>query len=234
MINSFLLIGQSNMAGRGIVTEVAPIINENVVSFKSGQWVTAAEPLHNDKPELAGIGPGVSFADYLQKKYDKTIGLIPCAFGGTAIMEWQKEGSLYTNAVEQTREAILTSKLKGILWHQGESDTHTLSDAQLYKGRFETFIADLLNDIGNLNIPIIIGQLGEFLKDNTTHQNFDIVNKSLLEITSTKASYGFVTTEGLKHRGDLLHFDSVSQRALGIRYAKSYDECSMRLGISLE
>jgi len=234
MINSFLLIGQSNMAGRGIVTEVAPIINENVFSFKSGQWVTATEPLHNDKPGLAGIGPGVSFADHLQRKYDKTIGLIPCALGGTAIMEWQKGGSLYNNAVEQTMEAVLTSKLKGILWHQGESDTHTLSDAQLYKDRFETFLADLLRDIGDLNIPIILGQLGEFLKDNPTHQNYEVVNKSLLEIAGSKACYGFVTTEGLNHRGDLLHFDSVSQRELGIRYAKSYDECSRRLGISLE
>lgn len=234
MINSFLLIGQSNMAGRGIIGEVDQIVNENILSFKNGEWVKAEEPLHNDKPGMAGIGPGMSFANYLQEKYSKKIGLIPCAFGGTAINEWQKGGTLYDNAITQTISACKTSTLKGILWHQGESDTHTPTEAALYKGRLERFISDLLKDLDISGIPIIFGQLGEFLKDNQTHQSYDIINQVQLEMSHSEPNYGFVTTEGLKHRGDILHFDSASQRELGVRYARCYEECSKRLGVNLE
>ena len=71
MINSFLLIGQSNMAGRGELSEVEPIENKEVLVFKNGEWVTAKEPMHSDNPSLAGIGLGMSFADRLQKKFRK-------------------------------------------------------------------------------------------------------------------------------------------------------------------
>ncbi len=117
MINSFLLIGQSNMAGRGLLQEVEPIENKDILMFTDSNWVIANEPLHDDKPELAGIGLGMSFADSLQRKFGRKIGCIPCAFGGTALREWQKGEYLYTNAVDKTVEALETSRLKGVLWH---------------------------------------------------------------------------------------------------------------------
>jgi hypothetical protein len=54
----FLLIGQSNMAGRGIIDEVPAIDDPNILMFRDGEWVTAREPLHTDKPERTGIGIG--------------------------------------------------------------------------------------------------------------------------------------------------------------------------------
>lgn len=73
--------------------------------FRENKWVTAKEPLHTDKPNLAGIGLGMSFAETLQNKFDKTIGLIPCSFGGTSLSEWQKGGKVYTNACSVTMES---------------------------------------------------------------------------------------------------------------------------------
>ena len=75
----------------------------------------------------------MSFADTLQKKSPKQIGLIPCAVGGSSLGEWQKGGSLYNNTVAATLEAVKSSTLKGILWHQGESDSDTLETAKSYK-----------------------------------------------------------------------------------------------------
>lgn len=222
------------MAGRGSLTETCPIVNENIMCFKDSKWVKAVEPLHSDKPELAGIGPGMSFADYLQRKHGKTIGLIPCAFGGTALTQWQKGEMLYNNAVEQTKKAIETSRLKGILWHQGESDTHTAEDASLYKERFDAFIRNLSADLGAADIPIIIGELGDFLRGIPGHSFYKEVNNSLREIAGSDSSYGFVTVEGLSHKGDFLHFDSSSQRELGLRYARCFEECAQRLVISLD
>ena len=38
MIHSFLLIGQSNMAGRGDIGDVAPIANPSLRVLRNGRW----------------------------------------------------------------------------------------------------------------------------------------------------------------------------------------------------
>ncbi len=61
-ISMFLLAGQSNMAGRG---EVPPDFEDDPrirVIAVDGTWKIAKHPLHADKPEKAGVGPGISFA----------------------------------------------------------------------------------------------------------------------------------------------------------------------------
>lgn len=42
MIKSFLMLGQSNMAGRGFLDEVAPIYNEKIKMLRNGQWQKVA------------------------------------------------------------------------------------------------------------------------------------------------------------------------------------------------
>lgn len=235
MINSFLLIGQSNMAGRGRVNEVEPIVNDNVFMFRKEAWETAVEPIHIDKPELAGIGLGMSFADELQKKCHKTIGLIPCAVGGTSLDEWKKGGKLYTNAVNMTNQALGKSKLRGILWHQGEADSGTLENASSYKDRFIEMISSLMKDINCSNIPIIVGGLGSFLQFHDNRCNYwTVINDSLNELCKENNNFAFVSSMDLTHNGDTLHFNSKSLREFGIRYAKTWLECSSKLNISLE
>lgn len=53
-MKSVLLIGQSNMAGRGFLNEATPIYNENIIMLEM------AEPIHFDR-SVAGVGPA-SFA----------------------------------------------------------------------------------------------------------------------------------------------------------------------------
>lgn len=55
------------------------------------------------------------------------IGLVPTAVGGTALRRWIKGGDLYEQAVARARVAAQTGVIRGVLWHQGESDakTHT-------------------------------------------------------------------------------------------------------------
>lgn len=234
MINSFLLIGQSNMAGRGSLQEVEPINNNNIFMFRDNQWVEAEEPLHTDKPEIAGIGLGMSFADILQRKSNKKIGLIPCAFGGTSLGEWQKGEPLYSNAVKETKEALKNSSLKGILWHQGESDSSSTHNAESYKERFLPFINSLTKDIGIKNVPIILGELGEFLVDHDKSIYSHIVNEELKNIGKTDKCFAFVSAKQLTDMGDSLHFDAKSLRVFGERYARKWEECIRDIGISLE
>ena len=81
----FLLIGQSNMAGRGKVTPADVQTHPRIFMLdKANAWVPAKDPAHFDKPTIAGVGLCSEFArraaaDAPQAK----IGLIPCAVGGT-------------------------------------------------------------------------------------------------------------------------------------------------------
>lgn len=234
MINSFLLIGQSNMAGRGRLAEVESIQNSDVFMFRDNKWVTAKEPIHTDKPDLAGIGLGMSFADELSRKYNKQIGLIPCAFGGTSLEQWRKSGELYLNAVESTKEALKNSSLKGMLWHQGESDSDNLDNAESYKDRFLPFINSLMKDIGALDMPIILGELGEFLAEFSECAYYKIVNEQLADIARENKCFDLVSARDLRDNGDLLHFNSKSLRQFGKRYANAWEACSGRLGVNLD
>lgn len=48
-MKSFLLIGQSNMAGRGEFGEVPEIINKKCYMLRNGKWVPMREPINPDR-----------------------------------------------------------------------------------------------------------------------------------------------------------------------------------------
>lgn len=57
----YLLVGQSNMAGRGKVEAIDTIRNAQVYVFNAAdEWSPAKEPLHYDKANR-GVGPGFAF-----------------------------------------------------------------------------------------------------------------------------------------------------------------------------
>ncbi len=223
-MNIFLLIGQSNMAGRGAPGEVASLQHPNIRMFRDGQWVQAETPLHTDKPEIAGVGPAMSFAvEMLKQDPDAIIGLVPCAVGGTPLSRWMPGADLYNNAVAAAREALSFGTLKGILWHQGEADSHTQEDAETYGQRLEEMIAVLRADLAAPEVPFIAGELGAFICDYDDGCDFfEIVNNRLRQLSETVPLYACVSAADLKDKGDHIHFDSASSREFGERYAREY------------
>ena len=221
----FLLIGQSNMAGRGRLGEVAPLVDDRVLMYREGQWVKAKEPLHTDKPERAGVGLGMSFAiELLKVRPGVRIGLVPCAVGGTPLSRWVPGADLYENAVAVCREALAEGKLKGILWHQGESDSGSGEDAGSYGVRFRAMIESLRRQFNSPGVPVVAGELGEFIKDRDEFGYFDTVNRQLREMEGEVPVYGCVSSEGLGDNGDMAHFNAAALREFGVRYARKYLE----------
>ncbi|KUP25259.1 sialate O-acetylesterase [Paenibacillus sp. DMB5] len=163
----FLLIGQSNMAGRGPLE--GPDINaepeKNIYKLDdNGVWLNAKEPVHNDKPELVGVGPGLAFArTVLGTLNGEKIGLIPCAVGGTKIGRWIPGGDLYERAVSRAWLALESGQLSGILWAQGESDSELEADAAVYKDRLFSLIQGLRQELAAEEVPFIAAKLGGFI-----------------------------------------------------------------------
>src|SRR6478736_6200586 len=216
----FLLIGQSNMAGRGVVEAQDRVPHPRVFMLtKELAWVPAVDPMHFDKPERIGTGLGKTFGAVLATADPgAVIGLVPAAFGSTTLDEWAPGQPHYVNAVARAKEALKHGKLAGILWHQGESD-RAPEKAATYAARFAKFIAQLRADLGTPDVPVIVGEIGHFC----AHEG--PVNAAIRQLPEVVPHCAVVTTEGLAGRPEepeVLHFETPAFRELGRRYAAAW------------
>lgn len=219
----YLLMGQSNMAGRGALDAIAPADNPRILALGAdGHWTVARDPLHGKVGRTEpGVGPGLSFAQAMLKSDPTiTIGLVPCAVGGTPLKRWVKGGDLYEQAVARARVASVDGVLAGVLWHQGETDSDKQPWADTYEARLTRMIADLRADLGRPDLPVVVGQLGEFLTPEK-HPGVDTVRAVLKHLPTVVPHTGYADSAGLVNKGDQLHFDTASARQLGIRYAEA-------------
>ena len=224
----FLLAGQSNMAGRGDVEAEDKQPHARVLMLsKDGNWVPAVDPMHYDKTN-AGVGLGRTFGKVLADgNTNITIGLIPAACGGSPISAWepgayfdQTTSHPYDDAIARARLAMKQGTLKAILWHQGESDGDPRL-APLYKAKLEQLIARFRKDLDAPDLPVIVGQLGQFEKAPWS-QSTKMVNDAQIAVAKEMKNVGFVSSDGLLSKSDNLHFDARSQREFGKRYAEAY------------
>ena len=209
-MQSVLLLGQSNMAGRGDINTVDPIVDERIFMLRNNAWVTMSEPIHNDKLS-AGVGLAASFAKAFVETFDCDLGLIPSAFGGTSLEDWQVGGYYYNRALEMALAAKESSEICAILWHQGESDQSNTTYAEELKIILDSFIRDL--GLDETKIVIVTGELGEFRKSSR-----DNVHNGLMELNNYYEKYGIASASGLTALDVTTHFDAPSLRVFGYRY----------------
>ena len=219
----YLLVGQSNMAGRGEIS----LSNQSTqhpnifVLNKENNWVPAKHPLHFDKPKVVGVGPGMAFATSMSEAAPGVkIGLVPCAVGGTSIQVWVPAGydnatktHPYNDALVRIKQAMKAGVFKGIIWHQGEADSNPKSAAE-YLSNLKALVARLRSEMGNNSLPLVAGELGTF----RTH--YQIINDQLQKLPGIIKNSALANSQNLTHKGDTTHFDSRSADELGRRMAE--------------
>lgn len=225
----FLLVGQSNMAGRGTLTLADKVPHARVLMLnQAGEWVPAVDPMHFDKPAAVGVGLGRTFALKLAEVYPgDTIGLIPCAVGGSPIDAWQPgvfypptKSHPWDDAMRRAKAALSAGTLRGILWHQGESDAKP-ELAPTYAAKLHDLVARLRRELQAPDVPFIAGQLGQFA-DKPWDEFMRRVDQAHRDLPKHVARTAWVSSTGLRHKGDQVHFDAESYRELGRRYADVY------------
>ncbi|XP_074380994.1 putative carbohydrate esterase At4g34215 [Apium graveolens] len=224
-----LLAGQSNMSGRGGVVNdtwdgIVPDESRPsrfIIQLTAGlTWEKAEEPLHRDIDitKVCGIGPGLAFAKSLLHKDSSVsqVALVPCAIGGTNISQWARGSQLYNQLVRRAVAAVQGGgTIRAMLWYQGESDTETLADAELYKGRFENFIINLRQDLVFPMLPVIQVALasgsGPF-----------IAKVREAQLGTELPNVWCVDAKGLQLQPDGLHLSSAAQVQLGKMLAHAF------------
>ncbi|MBT6461730.1 MAG: sulfatase-like hydrolase/transferase, partial [Opitutae bacterium] len=155
------------------------------------------------------------------------IGLIPCAAGGSPIRSWEEGGyhsqtrsHPWDDALVRANVALRDGTLKGILWHQGESDSND-KDAAIYEAKLHDLIARFRKELSAPDVPFIAGQMGIFPERpwNAAKKKVDRAHQNLPGKVHNSA---FVSAEGLTHKGDKVHFSAEAYRELGTRFAKAY------------
>lgn len=223
----FLMAGQSNMAGRGQVMPVDTIEDARILTLNNNFEVEIAkEPLHFYEPELQGLDSGLSFAKALIHHLPKGsfILLVPMAVGGSSTKDWLGDDvyrgvRLMTNFANRVEKARQLGNIKALLWHQGESDANEAS-ILLYEDKIKSLFTSLRSKSGMPDLPIVMGELGDFgHKDDAT---WKLLNALMHQLETSDKNIKVVSSAGLHHKGDNLHFDSEGQRSMGKRYADAY------------
>jgi hypothetical protein len=231
----FLLLGQSNMEGqpqpqaedRAQDPRIKVLAYDDcaAVNREYGQWYTAYPPLHSCG---GGVGPGDYFAKTLLESLPEgyTIGLVPCAVNGAPIDLFRKGVARtgydlppdnhwetgYEWIISRAREAQKTGVIRGILFHQGESD----NGQSAWVGKVQGLVNDLTTDLSLGDIPFLAGELyhaGCCAGHNTLVQ----------QLTTSLVNAHVISASGL-NGVDQYHFDLAGQRQLGRRYGEKMRE----------
>jgi hypothetical protein len=206
----FLLIGQSNMAGRAALADgdEKPIADVLLLDDK-GKWIPATNPLNRFATDrkvisMQRISPGAGFAHEMAAKMSgKAIGLIHNARGGTKIQQWGKGQDLYVHTIERLAK-VKNLRVDGVLWHQGEGNR---SDTE-YLERLTDLVTRLRADLKNADLRFVAGEI----------YGKAIVNDQMAQLVETVPGTGLARANELSVF-DKVHFDRKSQLLLGKRYA---------------
>lgn len=232
-----VLIGQSNMVGRG--TGIDPVAFDpsvgRVYTFgatgaHANRIVHAADPLAHWDARPNTVGPGMEFARQYATTLPphRTVLLVPAAQGATSfsggVKRWRTthtpaHENLYLLALRQIRLALEAAgpgaRLAGFLWHQGEGDSSNPD----YAHDLDSLINALRSALDAPEAWFLVGQMSP--PGNALNTGKQATN--LVQIDTPRRNYGaaFAYAPWLHIPDDTTHFSAAGARVLGRSYANA-------------
>lgn len=200
---------------------------------KKGEWYTAVPP-------LARCGTGLTPADYFGRTMvdslpaNVQVGVIDVAVGGCKIELFDKDnytsyvetspnwlknmvaeydGNPYARLIELARQASRCGVIKGILFHQGESNTGDPEWPLKVKKVYDSILSDL--NLKPNSLPLLVGELVSEGQGGACASMNPVIQK----LPETISSAHVISSEGCEAVSDRLHFSAAGYRELGKRYA---------------
>ena len=240
----YLAFGQSNMEGQGTIESQDKTVDprfqmlstiDNFNGRKLGTWNDAIPPLAN---KHGGLGPTDYFGRTLVKELDPQIkvGVVVVAIAGCSIVAfdsplddgymstqagWFKDivkdygGDPYKRLVEMAKKAKEDGVIKGIIFHQGETDE---GDSD-WPNKVKKVYDRLVKDVGlDANIPFFAGEVPYQGSSKGTNNN-------IRKLPNVSKNFYLVSAEGLNDLDMMrIHFSSQGYRDFGKRYAEKVME----------
>ncbi len=222
--------------------QVLAAVDFPALGRKKGEWYPAIPPLCRPS---AGLGPADYFGRTLASNLPPHIkvGIINVAIGGCKIELFEKDtfpayvataptwmtntimhaygGNPYQRLVDMAKLAQQDGVIKGILLHQGESNTNDKQWPAKVKGIYDHLLKDLNLQAGD--VPLLAGEL----LGADQHGACASMNKIIDALPATIPTARVISSVGCPGRPDHLHFTPAGYRQLGARYA---DQMLLLLG----
>ena len=199
-----------------------------------GHWYPAVPPLCRPS---AGLGPADYFGRTLVSNLPPhlKVGIVNVSIGGCKIELFEKDtfqsyaataprwmtntiatysGNPYQHLVEMAKLAQKDGVIKGILLHQGESNTNDKEWPNKVKGIYDNLLKELNLKAGE--VPLIAGELVNADQQGACAS----MNRIIDDLPKTIPTAHVVSSEGCAGRPDRLHFTPAGYRELGKRYAE--------------
>ena len=240
----YLAFGQSNMEGQGTIEAQDKTVDprfqmlstiDNFNGRKLGTWNDAIPPLAN---KHGGLGPTDYFGRTLVEKLDPQIkvGVVVVAIAGCSIVafdspldqgymstqaSWFKDivkdygDDPYQRLVEMAKKAKEDGVIKGIIFHQGETDEGDNDWPNKVKKVYDRLVKDIGLDA---NIPFFAGEVPYQGSSKGTNNN-------IRKLPQQSKNFYLVSAEGLNDLDMMrIHFSSQGYRDFGKRYAEKVME----------
>lgn len=239
----YLCLGQSNMEGYARFEPQDTTVDERFLVMEAvdcpdlgrsrGKWYTA-------RPPLCRCHTGLTPADYFGRKLvaglpsGSRVGVINVSVGGCKIElfdkdicqsyiatapDWLKKmaneygGDPYARLVEMARLAQRDGVIKGILLHQGESNTNDTLWPSKVKKVYDNLLKDLGLPAGSL--PLLAGEVVHADQGGVCAG----MNRIIATLPAMIPSASVIPSGGCPASPDSLHFNAEGYRILGGRYA---------------
>ncbi len=215
-----------------------PAVDDPQRGRKMGEWCEAVPPLCRPNN---GLTPADWFGRTLIKSLPENIrvGVIHVAIGGIRIEgfmtekiaeyvktapSWMKgmleayNNNPYERLVTLAKKAQQDGVIKGVLMHQGESNTGDPEWANKVQIVYDRLLGDL--KLKPEEVPLLAG---EVVQANGKGQCV-AMNKQIQELPKTIHTAQVISSTGCTNLADRLHFDPAGVRELGCRYGEKMAE----------
>jgi hypothetical protein len=200
---------------------------------RQGQWYPAIPPLCRSSTGLCPVDYfGRTMVAHLPRRV--RVGVLNVAVAGCRIemfdrdawqayaataQPWKRNiiaeygGNPYQRFVDMGRLAQQRGVIKGILLHQGESNTGDAEWPHKVRKIYRDLLADLKLDAAG--VPLFAGEVVNADQQGTAAS----VNEIIAQLPQVVPTAHVVSSKGCAARGDHLHFTPAGYRELGRRYA---------------
>jgi hypothetical protein len=240
----FLSFGQSNMEGHAKFEPQDTVPNERFMLMQAvncpdlqrtkGNWYPAVPPLSRCN---TGITPGDYFGKTMIAGLPDSIkvGIINVSVGGCKIelfdkdnfqsysetapvwmknMIAQYDGDPYGRLLELAKSAQKDGVIKGILLHQGESNTGDTDWPTKVKGVYDNLLTDL--GLAENSVPLLAGELVGSAQGGKCAS----MNPIIQTLPQLIPKAYVISSEDCEAVADGLHFSAAGYRKLGTRYGE--------------
>ena len=215
--------------------KMMPAISFSNGNRKAGEWYKANPPLCRDQTRLSPLD---YFGRTLIEKLPETkkVGVINVSVEEASIVlfdedransylqtaeDWiQDIASVYNNnpfrvLVNTAKKAQKYGIIKGILLHQGESDSGDKNWPKNVKNIYDKLLEEL--NLKEEDIPLLVGELVSKEEGGLFYEHNQIINTISKEITNSFV----ISSESCPSQNDGYHFNSEGYRMMGKRYGET-------------